>query len=417
GKQTVLVSCIGYETLKQVIEIPENGNSPITFVLKSKNIQLREVAIEANDIGQSMSAINRIDVQLRPTNSSQDLLTLVPGLFIAQHAGGGKAEQIFLRGFDVDHGTDFFVSVDGMPVNMVSHAHGQGYADFHFVIPETVERLNAVKGPYNARFGDFTTSGAGEFFTKNALDKNLIRFGAGDFNTWRGLAMIDLLRGKHLLSKSTEHAYIAAEYNYSDAFFDMPQHFSRLNVFAKYTGQINEKNILSFSASTFSSRWNASGQIPDRAVKQGLISRFGSISNSEGGSTGRNNVNVSLLTNLGNNQTMKHQVYYSFYRFGLFSDFTFFLNDSINGDEIYQQEKGRHIYGYTGSYERINYIGNKKLVSTLGIASRLDMAELGLYRSQNRVLGDTTVSGNLFQQSVSSWLDETLELTEHIKMN
>ena len=126
-------------------------------------------------------------------NSAQDLLRLVPGLFIAQHAGGGKAEQIFLRGFDCDHGTDFAVSIDGLPVNMVSHAHGQGYADFHFVIPETVEQLKVYKGPYTARFGDFATAGAGEFTTKTRLEHSQVKLEVGQFDTRRALVMLDLL--------------------------------------------------------------------------------------------------------------------------------------------------------------------------------------------------------------------------------
>ncbi|HRN45176.1 MAG TPA: Plug domain-containing protein, partial [Flavobacterium sp.] len=107
----------------------------------------------------AMNVISKIDLETTPVNSSQEILRKVPGLFIGQHAGGGKAEQIFLRGFDIDHGTDITISVDGMPVNMVSHAHGQGYADLHFIIPETVEKIDFGKGTYYANKGDFATAG------------------------------------------------------------------------------------------------------------------------------------------------------------------------------------------------------------------------------------------------------------------
>ncbi|MEJ7659033.1 MAG: Plug domain-containing protein [Hymenobacter sp.] len=163
-------------------------------MLAASNLNLAEVTVsQPRDLNQTLAAISHIDQTLRPINSAQDLLRLVPGLFIAQHAGGGKAEQIFIRGFDADHGTDFSVNIDGMPVNMVSHAHGQGYADFHFVIPETVEQLKIYKGPYTARFGDFATAGAGEFSTKTSLDRSQVKLEVGQFDTRRALVMLDLL--------------------------------------------------------------------------------------------------------------------------------------------------------------------------------------------------------------------------------
>jgi outer membrane cobalamin receptor len=148
----------------------------VTIALATTNLNLAEVTVsQPRDPNQTLAAISHIDQTLRPLNSAQDLLRLVPGLFIAQHAGGGKAEQIFVQGFDADHGTDFAVNLDGLPVNMVSHAYGQGYADFHFVIPETVEQFRVYKGPCTARFGDFATAGAGEFSTKTSLDHSQVK--------------------------------------------------------------------------------------------------------------------------------------------------------------------------------------------------------------------------------------------------
>ncbi|MCE3260854.1 MAG: hypothetical protein K0S12_2495, partial [Bacteroidetes bacterium] len=198
-------------------------------------VNLKEVIVSdrTNNNGGS-GIISHIDKQLRPANSAQDLLQLIPGLFIAQHAGGGKAEQIFFRGFDSDHGTDFSVNIDGMPVNMVSHAHGQGYADFHFVIPETVDKLKVYKGPYTAAYGDFATSGAGEFSTKNSLEKSQVKLEGGIFNTYRAVAMTDLLQGKHLLTRYNENFYVAGEYNFSNSYFESKQNFKRYNIFAKY---------------------------------------------------------------------------------------------------------------------------------------------------------------------------------------
>ena len=351
-------------------------------------------------------------------NSAQDLLRLVPGLFIAQHAGGGKAEQIFLRGFDCDHGTDFAVSIDGLPVNMVSHAHGQGYADFHFVIPETVDQLRVYKGPYTARFGDFATAGAGEFTTKTRLEHSQVKLEVGQFATRRALVMLDLLgQGHHLFSKKPESAYVAAEYNFTNSYFDQPQHFKRFNGLAKYTGQLSDRTTLTLLGSHFNSRWDASGQIPERGIAQGLISRFGSIDPSEGGSTDRTNASVVLTTALPHDAVLRQQVYFSNYHFNLFSNFTFFLHDSINGDEIAQTETGRNLYGYTGTYERDDQLGAKSLHSTFGLGTRIDAAGLLLRHARQREILDTSSRGRLYEQNIHAYLDETLSLTDRLTVN
>jgi outer membrane receptor protein involved in Fe transport len=342
---------------------------------------------------------------------------LVPGLFIAQHAGGGKAEQIFLRGFDCDHGTDFSVNIDGMPVNMVSHAHGQGYADFHFVIPETIDKLKVFKGTYNTAYGDFATAGAGEFSTKNNIGKSMVKLEGGQFGTYRAMAMLDLLRGNHLFTKRNENFYVAGEYYYANSYFEHSQNFNRYNIFTKYTAQFGSRNFLSFSASTFSSDWNASGQIPSRAVSEGIISRFGSLDPTEGGQTARTNANLQLSTSLKNGGMLRNQLYYSHYNFNLYSNFTFFLHDSINGDQINQTEKGRDIYGYKISYEKTNTIAGKTLKTIAGAGTRIDNGDISLRHSVKRTILDTMAIGHLTQQNASAYVDETLFLTDKFSVN
>jgi len=418
GNYTLSISLLGYARFSNTIVLQNNEQKTINFVLKPVSFSLKEVVANANnEAGQGISVINRIDMELRPTNSAQDLLRLVPGLFIAQHAGGGKAEQIFLRGFDIDHGTDFAVSVDGMPVNMVSHAHGQGYADFHFVMPETVDELQVFKGPFNAKFGDLATSGAGAFNTKNSISKSLIKLEYGQFNTQRIAAVVDVLRGKHLFTKRQENAYIAAEYNFSDAYFESPQHFNRINIFGKYTGNLSERTILSFSASTFTSKWDASGQVPERAIQRDAITRFGSIDNTEGGNTDRSNANIVITTALKNGGTIKNQAFYSHYNFNLFSNFTFFLNDSVNGDQINQRDKGRDIYGYNGTFEKAGKIGSKTLNTIIGVSTRIDQSNLALYKSIKRTVLDTFSLGDLYQQNAAIYIDETIGLTSKLSLN
>ncbi len=385
--------------------------------LNNKAINLKEVVISDSKNNQASQIISGIDKQLRPTNSAQDLLRLVPGLFIAQHAGGGKAEQIFLRGFDCDHGTDFSVNIDGMPVNMVSHAHGQGYADFHFVIPETVDKLKVYKGTYNTAYGDFATSGAGEFSTKNSIGKSMVKTEVGQFNTYRGMAMLDLLRGNHLFTKNYENFYVAGEYYFSNSYFENKQHFFRSNFFAKYNAQLNHNNYFVLSGSNFNSGWDASGQIPQRAVSDGAITRFGSIDPTEGGTTARTNVNAVLTTTLKNGGIIKNQAYYSYYQFNLYSNFTFFLHDSINGDQINQTEKGRNIYGYKFTYEKSSTLFGKNLKTLVGAGTRIDDGVVSLRHTIKRVVLDTFSIGHLNQQNASAYLDETLELTSKFSIN
>lgn len=329
---TIEVTALGYKKVDYTF-----GTTVNRIVLEEAIFKLDEVVIQ-----QKLSAINvisEIDLQTNPVNSSQEILRKVPGLFIGQHAGGGKAEQIFLRGFDIDHGTDIAISVDGMPVNMVSHAHGQGYADLHFVIPETVEKIDFGKGSYYADKGDFATAGYVAFQTKEKIDQSLISLEVGQFNTQRMVGMFNLLG-----NNKTQSAYIATEYILTDGPFDSPQNFNRVNLLGKYTVRLDDESKFTLTASRFSSSWDASGQIPQRLVDAGVISRFGSVDDTEGGSTSRTNINGAILKSIDENTFVKANVFYSKYDFELFSNFTFFLDDPINGDQIKQKEN-RSIYG------------------------------------------------------------------------
>ncbi|WP_073414423.1 TonB-dependent receptor [Flavobacterium defluvii] len=313
----------------------------LSIQLEEKPFLLEEVTITNNL--KYLNTISKIDLEIQPISNSQDLLRKVPGLFIGQHAGGGKAEQIFLRGFDCDHGTDINVTVDGMPVNMVSHAHGQGYADLHFVIPETVDNIDFDKGSYFVDKGDFTTAGFVGFNTKNALQNSSLSFEGGQFDTFRTVALFNLL------NKENQSAYFAGEYMMTDGYFDAPQNFNRINLFGKYSAKMNNGDKLAILVSHFKSEWDASGQIPDRAVNDGTISHYGAIDPNEGGNTGRTNFNLQYYAKIDENTHIKNNAYLSKYDFELYSNFTFFLNDPVNGDQIKQKEN-RTIVGFQSEY-------------------------------------------------------------------
>ncbi|MDB5009353.1 MAG: vitamin B12/cobalamin outer rane transporter [Mucilaginibacter sp.] len=420
---TLFISYMGY-TSRQVKAV--SAATRIIILLSSGRIDLNEVAISPNQNNASFHTLSTVDLNLLPVNSSQDLMRLVPGLFIAQHMGGGKAEQIFIRGFDADHGTDLNVSVDGMPVNMVSHIHGQGYADLHFLIPETVATYDFGKGPYYTDKGDFTTAGYLNYTTKDALDKSMISLEGGQFNTFRVAGVINLLSNK--ARQNGENAYIAGEYNYTDGAFKLPEQYKRTNLFGKYTKQLGADNKLSLSASTFSTSWVASGELPERAVAAGttaidnngnavkipavpvIVDRFGTIDSVQGGKSTRINAIARLTTDLKNNWTMENQLYYTRYTFLLHINSTFFAEDSINGDERQQQES-RDMYGYNGQITKRNYWGNCILTSTLGLSTRFDRtygSEYSHVTEQYQFL-DNISKGDIRQNNTGLFLDEALE--------
>src|SRR5579859_3816217 len=261
------VSIIGFSPQRIMVTAAKAG-SGLTIELDRAVLNLKEITItNTSQAGAgSFHTLSKIDLDLQPVRSAQDLLRLVPGLFTAQHQGGGKAEQIFLRGFDADHGTDVEISVDGIPVNMVSQAHGQGYADMHFIIPETVAGYDFGKGPYYAGKGDFCTAGYVAYDTKKTLDQNLVKVEGGQFNTGRVVTLLNLLsRGARDKGRS---AYIAAEGLYSDGPFDYPEHFNRGNLFGKFITPLGSANTLTMILSTLSSKWRAAGELPNRAVAE-----------------------------------------------------------------------------------------------------------------------------------------------------
>jgi outer membrane cobalamin receptor len=389
GNTTLLVSYIGFAT-KEVSATA--GSIDLVVELEKGALSLQEVIITPQIADRSFHTISKIDLNLQPVRSAQDILRTVPGLFIGQHQGGGKSEQIFLRGFDIDHGTDINLTVDGMPVNMVSHAHGQGYADLHFLIPELTGSVDYGKGPYYAPHGNMGTAGYVSMNTLNSLDKSTVKIEGGQFNTIRGLAMIDLLPAA-LRNRGT-NAYVAGEFLYSDGPFDVPQHFNRFNIFGKFNTKIGNSR-LSLSASTLNSDWDASGQVPERAVKDGSIGRFGYIDSTEGGYTSRTNVNAKLSTYF-RNSSWENQVYYSYYNFNLHSNFTFFLNDPVNGDQIRQRE-GRNILGYHSRFNTRASHGKWNIESNYGIGFRFDQtrnSELSNTTNRNTVL-DYTQLGDI----------------------
>lgn len=415
GQYDLTINYLGFKPVTERVEVRDSETSTVKSYLTPAPIELKDVVISADpDINRQ--TIPALDINLRPVNTSQDVLRMVPGLFIAQHAGGGKAEQIFLRGFDIDHGTDIALDVDGIPVNMVSHAHGQGYADLHFLIPETVDRVQFAKGPYYAPYGNLATAGYVGFQTKNALDKNLLKVSAGQFNSFRTVGAFKLIDKPE--ATRAQNAYIATEYFYSDGYFNSPQAYNRFSTFLKYNAAISNNTYLNATVSAFTSRWDASGQIPERAIANGQIDRFGAIDDTEGGKTSRGNLNLRLTTALSDGSLLKNQLYYSRYAFELYSNFTFFLNNPVNGDQIRQKEQ-RDLLGYNGAYTRSDKWGGTEWQTELGINFRHDAVkdnELSNTAGRQTLL-ERKAYGDVDEFNFGFYLDEKIKLGQRFILN
>ena len=370
--------------------MPAFAHDPAT--LADTVIGLHEITAVAPKVRHLNDAVN-LDLKVNPVRSSQEVLRLVPGLFIAQHAGGGKAEQMFLRGFDLDHGTDINIAVDGMPVNMVSHAHGQGYADLHFLMPEVIEQVDFDKGPYNMAKGDLANAGYVEFKTRDRMATGAaVEIGMHNYQRYRATAS--------LLDNSKQSLYATASFLSDDGFFDADQNFKRFNGMAKYTGWSDNAKF-SLIASHFNSSWNASGQIPQRAVDQGMISWWGSLDPSEGGSTSRTSLQAlhHLHTSDGHG-LLNTTLYASYYTFNLFSNFTFFLHDPVNGDEINQHER-RFIGGGNTEYTHTFKVRDNTWKAVGGAGARYDwIKDLWLYHTVKRNMIGTYSLGDVGESSL-----------------
>ena len=347
------------------------------------------------------------DFAVRPHNTAWEMLNNLPGFVAGQHAGGGKAMQYFLRGFDNDHGTDVAISVDGIPVNMVSHAHGQGYADLNFLIPEIVESIDYRKGPYFADSGNFANSGAVNFITKDDTVENSLRAVGGSFNTMRYVGILSPRLGP-------VQSLIANEVYFTDGPARHGENFVKYNFFGKFTLRPNPTSKLSLWTSLYTGDWDASGQIPLREVNSGRLDRFGSLDPSEGGRSDRENVNLIYTATPSPEKSWSVQLYFSRYRLRMFSNFTFLSGDPVRGDGIEQLDT-RVLFGGRAQYQRMWTLGTMLLESSLGFETRNDNADVGLFRQQRRQRFFTTQKVEVWENAFSGYTQHELFLREWLR--
>jgi TonB family protein len=369
---------------------------------------VQSVEVERPLTAASARSLRERDLKLRPINRPSDLVRVTPGLMVVQHAGGGKANQYLLRGFDADHGTDVAINFDGIPVNMVSHGHGQGFADTNFIIPELIDRVDVSKGTYFVENGDFATAGSVDMFTRDRGESS-VSLGGGSFDTFRavGIACPDL--------SSAWHPLLAAEVIHTNGPFQNPERFKKYNFYAKLNYDVNEHSRISLAASAYNGTWDASGQIPTRAVTSGLVDFFGALDPGEGGETGRENVYVKYSLRPDPYREFQALAYLTFYDFNLYSDFTFFSRDPVNGDEIQQWDR-RIIRGAKASYRWLRQWRGVLFDSMVGAQARADTISNGLEYAKQRERLSKVVDDDVNETSVGVYAKEEVQLARWLRL-
>jgi hypothetical protein len=351
----------------------------------------------------SQGIVGAQDLKQRPFLRRGELLEVVPGLVITQHSGEAKANQYYLRGFNLDHGTDFSVAADGLPINMRTHAHGQGWADPNFIIPELVERIDFFKGPYFPAIGDFSGAGAAEFKFFRTLPQDILTFEYGENEYFRALfAQTLTLRSTTERGtgspQSLDALTYALEFTNHDGPFELAQDFQRYNAFARYHG-VRGEHSFTLTAQANYARTDSPDQVPQRAIEQGLITRFGSIDNTVGLHTQRYSLDAEWRQTEADGTDTRAQIYGIYSSLDIFSNFTYFLDDPINGDQ-FNQADDRFILG--GSVARIwkRELFGRDITFTAGAETRTDLIDdIGLYRTRAREILSTIREDDVLESS------------------
>ena len=331
-------------------------------------------------IGTAQSASDGVvgydDFTTRPLLRVGELVEVIPGMVATQHSGSGKANQYFLRGFNLDHGTDFLATLEGMPINLPTHGHGHGYLDLNFIIPEIVETVTYRKGPYSAKVGDFSSAGSTTFKIYDQLEQNFAKVSIGEDGYYRFVTGNGFeLSGGDLL--------FAAEGQFSDGPWVLDDNLKKYNALLKYTRDHGYFKT-SLMATAYNSQWNATDQIPRRAVTSGLIDERGFIDDDLGGNTTRMSFSAKVEW-----EKLKTHFYGQYYDLNLFSNFTYFTDDPLNGDE-FEQVDSRNIWGGNISYEDDFNLSEIDFIWLLGASLRYDnITDVGLYKTSSRVRHQT----------------------------
>ncbi|MBM4185442.1 MAG: TonB-dependent receptor [Gemmatimonadetes bacterium] len=353
-----------------------------------------------NLVGQvstaSVGYVGARDLRLRPLSREGELLETVPGMILTQHSGGGKSNQMFVRGFNLDHGTDFSTKLDGMPINLPTHAHGHGYTDLNFLVPELVDHIEYSLGNYYAEIGDFGSAGGAEFRLRRSLDAPLFEVGWGANSHRRVLAAASTSGAVGTLLAGGElHNY--------DGPWESPERLRKRSGMLRYTRE-GRTSSFSLLALAYRNEWNSTDQIPMRAVQSGSIGRFGQVDPTLGGEGARYSLSAAWDRSTATSN-QKVDVYVARYSLDLFSNFTYFLGDPTDGDQIRQQDRGRWIMGANAAHlQPLDLFGREHRL-TVGTQMRGDFAGIALSRTSRRQLLTDVRADDVTQLSVGGYAE------------
>jgi hypothetical protein len=393
-------------TLSTVLQLSLSAHVTVTGKRTFSAAEATEGSLTgiADTASQGIVTAKRIDA--RPIMRAGELVETVPGLVVSQHSGEGKANQFYLRGFNLDHGTDFAATVAGVPVNMPSHGHGQGYLDLNFLIPELVSRVQFRKGPYFADQGDFSVAGATHIDYVSHLDAPLLEVAAGGQGWARALAAASpRLAGGHLLA--------AVELNRHAGPWEQGEGARKRNAVLRYTrGDV--RNGWSITGMTYAAEWSAADQVPQRAVSDGRIGRFGAVDWTNGGDTYRHSVAFDLQR-AGPGSLTRASAYLVGYGLDLFSNFTYFLDDPVNGDQFEQVDR-RVAAGFSASRATLGRWRGRSVEHRAGVQMRHDaIGAVELHATRSRARLATVRSDRIDQTSVAGWADSKVQWTNWLR--
>lgn len=342
----------------------------------------------------------------RPALRPGELLEFVPGVIVTQHSGDGKANQYFLRGFNLDHGTDFATFVDGMPVNMRSHAHGQGYTDLNFLMPELVDRINYKKGPYYAEEGDFASAGAAHMVLANKLAASTASMTVGEHAYYRGT-----LTGSTPLGAG--NLVYGAELGHNNGPWVLPEAFHKSLGVLRYSQGASDDQ-LTVTAMGYKGAWHASNQIPLRAVQSGALSPYGAIDQSDGGRTSRYSLSATMRQRSADT-LLQANAYVVQSTLDLYNNFTYFLDNPTDGDQSLQTEK-RRLAGFDVARTWFASWGALAVSNKVGVQGRYDyLSPLALYSTVNQQITGTVSESKVKEASVGVYLENTVQWLDWLR--
>lgn len=371
--------------------------------LETIEVQGKSINLIGEAISASQGIIGQQEIANRPMLRVGEILELVPGMVVTQHSGTGKANQYFLRGFNLDHGTDFATFIDHMPVNMRSHGHGQGYTDLNFIIPETIQSIAFKKGAYYAQVDDFSGAGSAAFNTIWRKQQTQLSATIGEDNFQRYLVGGSLGFDK-------EHINYAMEFNsYDGPWTDIQEDLNKSNVYLSYNSPL-KNGELKVTLMGYDNTWNSADQIPQRAVDAGIIDELGSLDTTLGGNSSRYSLNA-----IWKNDNFMASAYVIDYDLNLWSNFTYFLDNPISGDQFEQVDK-RQIYGGKLSYTHFSKWAGIPVSNEFGAQARIDnIDQVGLYRTQQRTRLGAIRNDAVNESSGGFYWENTLILSDQIK--